>query len=64
MEIKGQTKADTKQRIRKQDAASAYVLCPRSNAGVLFQEEKTSEEVSVDKGADRKLGEEDVVDHS
>jgi hypothetical protein len=35
--------------------ASAYVLRSRSNAGVLFQKEKMSEEV-LGKGADRKLG--------
>jgi hypothetical protein len=56
-------KADSKRRVRKQDAASAYVLRPRSNAGVLFQKEKTSEEVSG-KGADRKLGGGDVDEHS
>jgi hypothetical protein len=55
--------ADAKRRVRKQDAASAYVLRPRSNAGVLFQKEKMSEEVSG-KGVDRKLGRGDVDERS
>jgi hypothetical protein len=43
--------------------ASAYVLRPHSNTGVLFQKEKTLEEVSG-KGVDRKLDGGDIVDHS